>query len=291
MRSILRFFFIVFHLSLLSAKVDLITFSFDRDLQLDTFLSSIKHYVTGFNQIYVIYRTSNEYLNEGYEKVKKRHPDVIFHKQLGNPPQDFKSILCSIFQKNSSAPYIMFGIDDMIFIDYVDLKECTQYLEQYKAYGFYLRLGLNFTWCETEQKKQPLPPFNLINNSIFSWRFSQGQYEFRYPNDLSLALYRRSDAMSAILTLTYNTPNQLEAEWATIANLNQVGLSFKRPKLFNLPINQVQQDWALPNMKLYTPLELSKLYHEGFIIDFKKFYQLEAKSCCVNIDPSFTKYE
>src|SRR5271154_2417996 len=53
---------------------DLIIFSYDRPLQLYAFLESVQRYVTGIGQTSIIYRTSGQDFDAGYQIVQSTFP-------------------------------------------------------------------------------------------------------------------------------------------------------------------------------------------------------------------------
>jgi hypothetical protein len=131
---------------------DLVVFSYNRPLQLYSFLESFFHYTKGWNKIWVVYRSSNERYEQGYQIVKKKFPLVRFLQQSTFPECDFKPLtLQAIFSSSSKAQYITCAVDDMIVTDQVDLKECSQAIEKYNTCAFYLRLGTNITYCYMSQ--------------------------------------------------------------------------------------------------------------------------------------------
>ena len=68
---------------------DLIIFSYDRPMQLFALLESIEKNVVGLNKTNVIYRSSNNEFEVGYEIVKKSFPTSNYVKQ-DNAPRSFE---------------------------------------------------------------------------------------------------------------------------------------------------------------------------------------------------------
>ena len=122
--------------------VDLVIFSYDRPLQLYALLESVEKYLTGLSSTTIIYRISNERFRLSYNTVKNRFSHCTYRQQGNTPGQDFKPLTIeATFGGNSD--YILFGVDDIIVKDFVDLDYCVQALENNEAYGFYLRMGSN----------------------------------------------------------------------------------------------------------------------------------------------------
>jgi hypothetical protein len=220
--------------SSIDEKADLIIFSFDRPLQLYALLESIEKYITGLDQIMVIYRVSNDDYNAAYEQVYRSFPSTLFIKQGVNPQGDFKPLTVKSFL-NSPCKYILFAVDDIVVKDYVNINECIDALKQVGAYGFYLRLGKNLSDCYPANHKQRVPQLIEVPNNIYAWRFSQGEYDWGYPNTVDMTLYRKEDIASDLVSLPYCNPNTFEGMWA--------GNCHKVLQIVNLPLNRVQQDY------------------------------------------------
>jgi hypothetical protein len=116
-------------------QADLVAFSFDRPLQLEAFLRSVTKLVTGISSMYVIYRTSNDEFEQAYHQLIAQYPEVIFEKQGNEEGRRFKELLlkCSF---ESPSDHLMYGVDDIIVTDTVDLSECIKLLEQEKRMDF-----------------------------------------------------------------------------------------------------------------------------------------------------------
>lgn len=276
-------------LQLYSKCVDMLVFSYDRPMQLDVFLGSLKKYCSGLDSCYVLYRSTSSAFDCGFDKVRARYPEVKFVKQGKNPSEDFKPLVLDIIFKKTLNEYIVFGIDDMVAKDFCDFEHCIKLLEKHNAYAFYLRLGLHIAECYSARKPQKLPSFANIEDEACKWCFKNGNYEFGYPNDLSMALYKKSTIKSDLYHLSYSTPNSLEGGWARLANLNEYGLFFRKSKMINLPINKVQKDNANHHMNLHSAHDLLKRYMDGYIIDTRPLHQIRNIGACIEWHPTFIK--
>lgn len=272
-----------------SSKADLVIFAYDRDMQLYAYLESIEKYVQGLGDIIVIYRTSAPKFDVGFEIVKNRFSYVQFIKQSNNPHRDFKPLVMEYAFNKSKNDYIIFGVDDLIMKDYVDIQQCTTAMQKYGAYAFFLRLGINYNYCYPAKAHQPIPPMTYVENDMCLWEFKKGIYDFGYPNDLSMTIYNKSQVKTAIANLPFVTPNTFEGIWAQKANMNAKGLCFKMSKLVNIPANKVQEDNANHHMNSYSPSKLSDLFLKGYKIDIAPLFGIDNKACCVEWDLQFTQ--
>lgn len=270
--------------------VDIIIFSYHRPMQLYALLESLDaHVLHNRGTTYVVYRADTKEYKEAYQQVDNEFCHVVFLQQGDNPVQDFKEITVSVLD-GSSAPYVMFIVDDMILLDTIDLRECVAALEATNAYGFYMRLGKNLTDCYLLKCQQELPVFQTVNvnDSIISWHFDQGRYDWNYPNTLDMTVYRKNDIQHAFRTLSYPAPNILELYWHQqgIPSDRTIGLCYTRSRAVNIPSNQVQTAWHLPHMQEQSADDLLHLFLSGKKIALDDLYEIIPVS--VHMDYTFT---
>jgi hypothetical protein len=265
--------------------VDLVIFSFDRPMQLFGALESIQHYISGYQTLTVLYRVSDERFDAAYNLVKAVFPQVRYIKQSENPRKDFKPLLVrAIF--DTPAEYIVFGVDDMIIKDFVDLNFCRQMIEKTGAYGFYLRFGRHIQQSYTFQKPQAVPPSVVLNNGVFAWDFRKAESDWGFPNNLDMTLYRKSDIKKWLTELNYKHPNSLQFNWAQHPPANTIGLYFEHSKMVNLPLNIVHPS-DCPHMNFMTAEELLVKFNQGFKIDIDPLFQVDNPSPHYDYIPEF----
>lgn len=257
---------------------DLVIFSFDRPLQLYALLESIERYISGLNSIQVIYRISSLKFEMAYQEVQQRFSSVVFYKQSEHPLLDFKPLVIkTVYESNS--PYILFAVDDNIIKDFIDVKESIQYMEQYGAYGFYLKMGLNLNSCYPLQRAQSIPPHAIIDTKICIWQFKTGEYDWGYPNTVDMTIYRKDDIRPYIVGLHYTNPNNFEGIWASQSApaLVKVGTCYIESKIVNLPLNQ-----SIPNgnfhMNWLNCEQLLEKFTSKLKINIEALYKIDNKS-------------
>ncbi len=268
-------------------KADILIFSFDRPMQLYACLESVQRYVSGFENLIVLYRASNEDFAAGYKKVKDDFPIVQFVAQsMEDPKHDFKPhVLKIVF--DSPSQYILFGVDDIIMKDFVDLKECMDAMEKTCAYGFYLRFGRHIHHCYQFGQPQALPPSQPLGNHIYAWDIQTGEYDWSFPNSLDMTLFKKERLKGAFTTLKYKTPNSLEFTWAQeYAPEKAVGLYFERSKLVNVPMNIVGKT-GNPHMDYLSTDELLAKFNLGLKIDIEPLYKIENASPHIDYIPEY----
>lgn len=266
---------------------DLIIFSFDRPLQLYALLESVQKNMSGLNQIHVLFRTSSTAYDNAYQEIQSTFPNIHLVKQGNNPRHDFKPLLLQCFL-NSPAEFILFAVDDDIVKEAVNINKCINAMQETNAYCFFLRLGTNITQQYNQTVPLLTPPCIEVKKDIFKYYINDGNYgDWRYPNNVDMTLYKKSNIESFFVHGNYSSPNTLEANWTTQQNLHQYGLFFKTSKMFALPLNIVQQDWITPNQGAFTSSQLLKLWHDGLTMDITQFYRLNNACAFVDQKPTF----
>jgi len=252
---------------------DLVIFSFDRPMQLYGLLESVEKRVKGVGEIRIVYRVSSSDFEEGYNLVRERFPRAVFFRQGENPKEDFKPLLLkAVFE--SSSPYVVFAVDDIVMTDEVDLAVCTQALAETGAYGFYLRLGQNIDHCYMLSKYSGVPPSIHLNEGICAWQFSSGEDDWNYPHTVDFTVYKKSTIEPRLRNLVYHNPNKLEAAWAAKADFSKMGLCFERSKMVNIPLNLVNIS-DNRYMQGYSAEDLMKKFRAGLKIDIDELYQIQ----------------
>ena len=283
-------FLLLIHIHLFASTADMLIFSCNRPLQLYAFCESLEHYVTGLHEIHVLYRAREEKFEHGYNEVKKRFSSIHFTRQGTDPYTDFKPLTLEAIYKSPST-YIIFGVDDIIVKDYINIKECIDLMEQSKTYGFYLRLGTNITYSYNLNQPQKVPQLNAIKQGIYTWQFKQGEVSWRYCNLLDMALYRKTDIRHDFEIMQYRNPNNLEETWAKQAhkNLEKFGLCYKKSKIVNIPLNIVQDNLFTnnPHMHAYSPDELLEIFNRGLKIDIQPLFGIINTSPHMEYFPEF----
>lgn len=277
-------------------SADMVIYSYNRPLQLEALLESIKKYVSGLNTTTIIYRSEEERFNNAYKQLSNKFRDFNFVKQDKN---NFKELVIKYAFKTSSQ-YIIFGVDDIIVKDYIELNKCIQALEETDAYGFFLRLGKNITYsymCNTKlEAPKGVKLGKKIGNckfdqTIYAWQFKYGRADWGYCNCNDMTLYNKNKIVNSLQKINFNSPNY-EEPWSFLINefKEEVGLCFENSKIINIPLNLVQTE--LPNnkhMNLYSVQELLQMFQNGWRIDIDKFYKFNNNSPHEDVKPNFIR--
>jgi glycosyltransferase involved in cell wall biosynthesis len=277
-----------------SYKSDLLIFSYDRPLQLFALLESIEKYVSGLNNISVIYRTSNERFNNAYNDVKKTFSKVCFLKQSDKPSNDFQLfVMKDLFSKKNISPYILFSVDDIIVKDYIDVSKCIQSLKKTKSYFFSLRLGKTIDYSYMGQSSHDIPYHVNIDNNIIGWNLNDARFDWMFDNSLDMTLYRKKYVKKVFEKISFANPNDLEIKWNNYKKLfgekekkRRTGLCFDTTKVVNIPLNLVNIS-NNPNINSFSAKDLLLKYEEGLKIDIKDLFKIENHSTHIEYEPKF----
>lgn len=271
-----------------SEKVDVIIFSYNRPLQLYALLESMDIYVQGIGTVSVIYRSDSDRYESAYDQVKKTFSAVSYIKQGQYPAQDFKPLLLNTF-KITPSEYVMFAVDDIVVCDFVDLTECVLALKEIKAYGFYLRLGRNISYCYAMNKKQHVSDLLLVRDGIYLWRFEKGSYDWAYPNTVDMTIYKKSDILNDLEKINYRAPNSLEGAWHGLSKFikSRKGLCFERSKMVNLPLNIVQKELKNRHAGTASTEELLDIFERNMKMDIKPLFRVGNVSPHMSYIPTF----
>jgi len=269
-------------------QIDLVIFSKNRPLQLYAFLESCERYISGLSAVSVIYYADQPFAS-AYEEIQTTFPEAQFLQQkiLGSRG-DFKALTNQVVF-HTDAPYIIFAVDDIIMIDSVDLQRCAQLIEQYQAYGFYLRLGTDITECYSEGRHTGRPPLKERELGVYSWRFNQGTGDWGYPNTVDMTLFRKRDIQNYVRSMGYHSPNTFEGHWSGHAGsvMQRRGLCFATSKMVNLPINLVQNDYNNRHGSDYDAQFLLEAFQQGLKMDIAPLHQFPHKAPHAEYAPTF----
>jgi hypothetical protein len=271
----------------LSEKPDMLIFSYDRPLQLYALLESIRYYMSGLSQLSVIYRASDERYTKAYEELYPQFPSICWIRQSDQPHKDFKPLVLQALKKFTS-PYILFGVDDIVVKDFVDLTCCIDAMEKTGAYGFYLRLGSHVNHCYMVDQPQSIPPHLPFGEHLIAWDFASAQHDWAFPHTLDMTIYRRADVEPVFQHLNYKHPNRLEQSWAEKRPVRAMGLCFEQSKIVNLPLNMVNPS-DCRHSHFMTAEELLVKWNEGMKMNIDPLFRIENSSPHIDYTPEFIK--
>lgn len=159
-------------------------FTKNRPLQLEGYLRSLYiQFPAERIETKILYK--QELFTEQYDEVfdSYRQAEVIRES-------DFHSNLLDIIER-AETKYILFGIDDVIFFDGVDLAVVDETFEKAKGeiFGFSLRFGLQ----SLEGSNDEIGTLQVAGQEVYFLDWTKGQTPHtRYPFELCATFYRTS---------------------------------------------------------------------------------------------------
>jgi GT2 family glycosyltransferase/Flp pilus assembly protein TadD len=261
-----------------------IIFSKDRPLQLDATLRSFMRHCLDFHRISVriIVKASSEIYGQAYQSLEKEYASYANISLIAET--DFRQQVLHLLR---SDEYILWLVDDDIFVRNFTLADCQQLLEvNQDVLGYSLRLGENTTYCYMLDKPQALPPFNKITDTTYSYYWSNAECDFGYPLEVASSLYRTCDLSPLLESINFFNPNSLEGKMAAHAAYFNTTL----PRLlcpiksitFSTPINKVHTTAAenrAGNSALLSSDALLDNFLKGKRIDVATFDGFTPNAC------------
>jgi glycosyltransferase involved in cell wall biosynthesis len=252
-------------------RIIALIFSKDRAMQLKATIDSFLLHCQDADKadITVLYKTSNDHHRHQYHQLKNKFPAVSFTEET-----DFRQQVLSVLGKYE---YVLFLVDDNIFVRSFTLQEMTDGLDREKnALGFSLRLGTNTNYCYPLTSQQKLPEFKQSGDRILKYRWPGQEFDFGYPLEVSSSLYRCRDVLPFLNRLEFANPNALEScmdQRNSFHDTLPLLLTFKQSVTFCNPVNIVQclakNKHGLVNS--YTADDLAERFSRGMEIEVQKY--------------------
>lgn len=269
-----------------ASSVNLVVFSCDRPLQLQSFLHSFYRNVQGCKRVSVIYRCTALPFVKGYNKVQSQFPQVHYLQQ--NSPEEFKKLTETAIDFDQEK-YVVFAVDDMVVTRPVNFDEITVLLPANDVQGFYLRLGKNITACYMELRRTGRPQLTKVADGVYRWILKAGEGDWNYPYTLDMAVYPKS-LIKSLFRMDFNSPNTMEMAWSEMDSSKPAGLCYKYSCVVNCPLNRVQTDSpGNRNSNSHTTEHLLKLFLDGSELDINPLQFIKNKAPHIDYQPKFKK--
>jgi len=207
-----------------------------------------------------------------------------------------------ILQRTIPSPsedsYLLFLVDDNIFVQDFSISKCIQALQScHDALGMSLRLGTNITHCYTVDQSQPQPKMNPIQNGILKFDWTTSEFDFGYPLEVSSSIYRIRDIFPVIAIQPFNNPNELEYQLAVSANKFSQQMPYllcpTQSYTFCNPVNIVQKfasNRAGSNAE-YTNENLATLFDQGYRVNVSAYSGFVPEGCHQEVPLEFFRPE
>ena len=189
-----------------SGQASCLCFSMDRALQLEGYLGSLKKFMSDNVFVTVLYRTSSDFFDQGYDAVMQKHPDVNFIRETDFGAQTL-GWLDSI-----TTPLAMFGCDDVVYYRSVSLAKAASCFQSPQVLGFSLRLGKNIRFTHRQARPVAQPAWSEENDLLF-WRWQQGNWDWGWAFEVNGTLYPRQVIKALFRALEQNRRANSQFDW------------------------------------------------------------------------------
>ena len=182
-----------------------IVFTKNRPLQLHAYLESLyRHFPADAIQTYIIYKV--ELFDEEYTRLFRKYANCTVIRET-DFSSDFSRLLNSIDTK-----YILFGVDDVVYFDSVDLGLIDQTFNESgeDIFGFSLR----FSTQNIQKAGDPISQVCIAGQTVYSINWTHGRTPTtRYPFELCATIYK-TQLVKKILKSSRNNNLLLEKIFA-----------------------------------------------------------------------------
>ena len=278
-----------------------IIFSKDRACQLDLLLRTIKKQLRiELGDVYIIYYTTSDEYEKGYEKLMGRDilPVTLYQQE------SFKSDFIRCLKEcDKQTPLVMLLVDDIVFFRPLDeTAPIKAMLNDERVISVSTRQAREYTpdrlpEFEREDSRKN-PHVNLRDCLLWNWQ-SADPGTWGYPMSVDGNVFRIKDLLTLVEDISFRTPNSLEGRLATDAKraagrwnppcfasrvaglFRSVSPLYKKrthcvayleAKIYNNPLNLVSAESATWHGN--TAVEkLNEAYLGGWIINDAPFYE------------------
>lgn len=257
-------------------EADLFIFSTDRPMQLFSFLETERKYAHNIHDIYVIYSTSDDKYDDGYQLVKRHFPEICFIKHEAGK-QQLKNQVLSLLKKATSA-HIAIAEDQLLLKDRLEMGRAISLLEKTGAYGFYFSLGMNLR--ETPRH------YYQLGDEMVAWQFSEGSDWWNQSNSMGMTLYRKEDVHDTMVCLQFHSIPELKRSLSETRNTGELGVCFRESRSF-VNLFEAFRPRRGQKEEIYTPEELNQFFLNGMKLDVQQAHRLKNHDPKVELIPTF----
>lgn len=263
----------------MDSKVQLMIFSYNRPMQLDLLVSSIRKNITGFDKILVTFNYAHDKFLEGYKKFMKKglvdewHCDKDFAYTAG-----FKDYLVGLM--GTKYEYTCLFSDDAIVYGKASMNEITALVKD-DVISFSLRTGLNTTYSFYGGKTVIENPWGKYEDLDKFIKWDWTEYNPKRCNGYPIGFgdgctFKTQTIRSLLKRIEGQSPNEIERHLNNVENRELITqkklVAYKHSALVSNPVNNVQTFSPLFSGERFSyPVEkLNDKYLEGYVVDFDK---------------------
>jgi hypothetical protein len=265
----------------------LLTFSFDRALQLDAFLRSMEiHSADKPARHVVLYKASSEQHERQYAQLAQYvYPHVEFVRE-----SEFHADMLRVLRE--ADEHVGFFVDDDVFVRRFSFANAAAALDEIvNAVNVSFIHSTTTTHCYTLNREQVAPSMIGVELypglSLYDWRGADGDYG--YPLQVAGALYRKRDLLW-IHEFPFSNPNTLEAHWQSYLGWYEQArphaLCFTESVMFLNQLNRVQGVFANRHggKAEYSSAALASLFDAGYRANVLRLAGTKVTGCLQETD-------
>ncbi len=261
---------------------EVIIFSYNRPLQLDSLLASLMKFFDKNINLNILYRYDNQNMSKGYEKLIANYitkKNIKFIKENLSFKHSLINIIKNI-KNNKNTTNILFFVDDQILFREINLDSLIK-LSRYSPIST-LRIGLNTKWSFNLNKKQSLEFYKYKESKdclIWYPKFVDDEISYVFSFDGSTIPLDLFDKFSKYLI--FKGPNSLETSMnygSIIYKIFKQKIScLKEQSIVNIVISMVQTE-TTNRGKFIDINKLMKLFEDNFklILDYKQIQSINS---------------
>lgn len=265
--------------------INLVIYSFDNVMKLHLLLESLKINANEVFNINVIYKTSDENFENGYNILKERfeHVNFVCGKKASKTRFGIADIIGedSIKEQvlnflNNKYTYTCFFNDNNIIYDKINIDDITNKFNN--EFCFSLRLGENVKYCYNLECDNVLIKDKEDEKFIW-WDWSKSYNDFGYPLSLDGHIFKTKDILKMVKKISFKNFEELELGLQIFDTFpKKQMMAYKKSKSVNNPIVNLNKN------------KLNSLYLENNIISFDDLDFSSIKGCYQEIDLKFKEY-
>ncbi|MCP4897903.1 MAG: glycosyltransferase family 92 protein, partial [bacterium] len=231
------------------------------------------------HRVHVLYTTSSDAFESGYDSLRRWYPGVDWVDQ----GTTFRDCLLELVEKSASSGgrFLMPLVDDMLFVrPFTAASLMSELDEDDRLLAVSLRLGENISYCYVRNIATTPPDFK--NGYRWAWKQASPGY-WDYPMSTDGNIYRTRDMLSYLPKFRFINPNTLEAAMAS-RPLDRLMMSCEAtPCVINLAMNVVQSTYQNRHGDVSAD-SLNRAFLSGFALDIRPFAGKTFSSCHIEAD-------
>lgn len=274
--------------------LNLLIWSKDRACQLDCLIRSVNRRSGGrklFSNIIVLYKTSSEEFELGYQKLKQKHVYVNLINET-NLCQQTKDIIEGFAKRGEK---VCLSTDDTVFFStpLISQQEIVDLFHRPDVVTFSFRYGFNTVMqnCHTGEYQ---PALNIYQDEGKYICWNSDDYHqlsnYGYPFGLDMHVYDADMLHQLIKNMEFKNTNQLETGLFNLRNVApRIICSEKHSTAVNVPCNNMSGITIAGQNFPFTIENLNQLYLEGGEVDLASFDNINFVGCHQEVELRFKK--